>query len=64
MAVPSEGEYGAREGVIFSFPCVCPGDGSYQVVEGLSIEGSVRARMQATEKELREERDAVAHLLG
>jgi malate dehydrogenase len=35
-----------------------------RVVEGLEIGDAVRVRMQATEKELREERDAVAHLLG
>ena len=63
MAIPSEGWYDVEPGLIYSFP-VTVRDGAVQVVEGLSIEEAVRVRMQATEKELREERDAVAHLLG
>jgi len=33
-------------------------------VQGLEINDFSRARMDATDKELREERTAVAHLLG
>jgi malate dehydrogenase len=33
-------------------------------VQGLEINDFSRARMDATDKELREERAAVAHLLG
>ncbi len=63
MAIPSQGWYGVEQGLIYSFP-VTVRDGAVHVVEGLAIGEGVRARMQATEKELREERDAVAHLLG
>ena len=63
MAIPSEGWYGVEPGLIYSFP-VTVRDGVVRVVEGLEIGEGVRARMQVTEKELREERDAVAHLLG
>ena len=63
MAIPSEGWYDVEPGLIYSFP-VTVHDGAVRVVEGLSIGEGVRARMQATERELREERDAVAHLLG
>lgn len=63
MAIPSRGWYGVDEGLIYSFP-VTTRDGVVSVVEGLDIGEGVRARMQVTEKELREERDAVAHLLG
>ena len=32
MAVPSDGSYGVPEGVLFSYPCTCPGDGTYKIV--------------------------------
>jgi malate dehydrogenase len=32
MAVPSDGSYGIPEGVMFSYPIKCPGDGSYKIV--------------------------------
>ena len=62
MAVPSDGSYGIEEGVIYSFPCTCSG-GDYEIVQGLDISDFSRERMDATDRELREERDAVAHLL-
>jgi malate dehydrogenase len=62
MAVPSQGHYGVAEGLVYSFP-VTVDDGEVRVVEGLSIADDVRSRMRATEAELVEERDAVAHLL-
>lgn len=63
MAVPSDGSYGIKEGVIYSYP-VTVKDGSYQIVQGLSVDEFSRKRMDATEKELREERDGVKDLLG
>jgi malate dehydrogenase len=63
MAVPSDGSYGIKEGVIYSYPVTIK-DGSYQIVQGLSIDEFSRKRMDATDKELREERDGVASLLG
>jgi malate dehydrogenase len=36
----------------------------YQIVQGLSVDEFSRARMEATQKELEEERDAVAEILG
>lgn len=63
MAVPSDGSYGVAEGVIYSFPCVCA-DGDYQIVQGLEIDQFSRQRMDATDAELRDERAAVADLLG
>lgn len=63
MAVPSNGEYGTPAGVIFSFPCVCPGDGSYQIVEGLDINEHVRDGIILTGEELANERAVVADLL-
>ncbi|WP_440997163.1 malate dehydrogenase [Arhodomonas sp. SL1] len=62
MAVPSDGSYGVAEGIIYSFPCRVR-NGRYEIVQGLEIDEFSRERMQATERELVEERDAVAHLL-
>jgi malate dehydrogenase len=64
MAVPSDGSYGAPEGVIFSFPCICPGDGTYQIVQGLKLDPEIQAGIKATGEELLAERAVVADLLG
>lgn len=63
MAVPADGSYGVAEGIIYSFPCVCK-DGDFEIVQGLEISEYSQAKMDATEKELREEADAVKALLG
>ena len=62
MAVPADGSYGIEPGIIYSFPCVCK-DGDYQIVQGLDVDEFSRARMDATDAELREERQAVEDLL-
>jgi malate dehydrogenase len=62
MGIYSDGSYGIQEGLIYSFPCTCK-NGDWEIVQGLEINEFSRARMQATEKELAEERDAVQHLL-
>lgn len=62
MGVYSDGSYDITEGLIYSFPCVC-NNGEWGIVQGLSINEFSRAKMQATETELSEERDAVQHLL-
>lgn len=62
MAVPSDGSYGIEPGVIYGFPVTCSG-GAYQIVQGLEINEFSRARMDITNRELREERDAVSDLL-
>jgi len=58
MAVPSDGSYGVPEGLISSFP-VTTKDGEYSIVQGLEIDDFSRARIDASAKELAEERDAV-----
>jgi len=63
MAVPSDGSYGIKEGVIYSYPVTIK-DGAYEIVQGLSVDEFSRKRMDATDKELREEREGVATLLG
>ena len=62
MGVPSDGSYGIAEGVIYSYP-VTTANGRYTVVQGLAVNDFSRARMAATEQELREERDGVKDLL-
>lgn len=61
MGIPSDGSYGVEEGLIYSFPVTCK-DGDYSIVQGLEINEFSQERMNATETELREERDAVKHL--
>jgi len=62
MAVPSDGSYGIKEGIIYSYPVRCA-KGKYEIVDGLTISDFSRERMKATEDELRQEREAVAALL-
>jgi len=62
MGVPSDGSYGIPEGVIYGYPVTCKG-GEYQVVKGIEVSDFGRKRMDATLKELHEERDGVKHLL-
>lgn len=63
MAVPSDGSYGIAPGVIYGYP-VSARDGVYSIVQGLEINAFSRERMDATDKELREERAGVETLLG
>jgi malate dehydrogenase len=63
MGIPSDGSYGIAEGVIFGYPVTCKG-GEYQLVPGLPLGDFSRARIDATLKELLEERDGVKHLIG
>jgi malate dehydrogenase len=62
MAIPADGSYGIEPGVIYSYPVRCSG-GKYEIVQGLDINDFSRARMDATDAELREERAAIESLL-
>lgn len=62
MAVPSDGSYGIKEGIIYSYPVRCT-KGKYEIVQDLAISDFSRERMKATEDELRQEREAIAELL-
>lgn len=61
MSVPSDGSYGAPEGIITSFPCTSA-DGDYTIVQGLEIDEFSRAKIDASNAELVSERDTVAGL--
>jgi malate dehydrogenase len=62
MAVASDGSYGIPEGVMYSYPVTCKG-GRYAIVQGLAVDEFSRGRMDATHKELLEERDGVKDLI-
>ncbi|WP_405224695.1 malate dehydrogenase [Lentisalinibacter sediminis] len=62
MAIPADGSYGIEPGVIYSYPVRCA-DGAYEIVQDLDISEFSRARMDATDAELREERAAIESLL-
>jgi malate dehydrogenase len=62
MGVYSDGSYGIAEGLIYSFPCTCEA-GDWSIVQGLEINKFSRDKMSATEQELSEEKEGVAHLL-
>jgi malate dehydrogenase len=63
MGVPSDGSYGIPAGIVFGFPCTVSG-GDYRIVQGLEIDEFSRGKIDATLKELEEERQGVASLLA
>jgi malate dehydrogenase len=63
MGIPSDGSYGIAPGVIFGYP-VTVKSGKYEIVQGLKINAFSQSRIDATEKELREERAGVEHLFA
>jgi len=58
MGVPSEGSYDIPEGVIYGYPVTCS-NGRYEIVKGIQLSDFSKAKMEATHRELKEERDAV-----
>jgi malate dehydrogenase len=62
MGVPSDGSYGIAPGVIYGYPVTCK-NGEYQIVQGLAVNDFSRQRMDATQKELLEEKDGVKELI-
>lgn len=62
MAIPADGSYGIPPGLVYSFPVRCSG-GEYEIVKGLNINEFSRKKMEATQKELEEERDTIKDLL-
>ncbi|HET7777250.1 MAG TPA: malate dehydrogenase [Rudaea sp.] len=63
MGVPSDGSYGIKPGVIYGYPVTCK-NGKFSIVQGLEVNAFSRERMDATDKELREERAGVEHLFA
>jgi malate dehydrogenase len=63
MGVASDGSYGIPQDVMYGFP-VTTANGEYTIVQDLPIDDFSREKMNATLKELEEERAGVASLLG
>jgi malate dehydrogenase len=61
MGVASDGSYGIPEGLVAGHPCMCE-NGEWSIVQGLHIDDFSRAKIDASVKELQEERQAVADL--
>lgn len=55
MGVYSDGSYGVPAGLIYSFPVTCE-KGEWSIVQGLKVDEFSRAKMDATAKELVEEK--------
>jgi len=62
MGVYSEGAYGATRGLYFSYPVVCS-NGKYNIVQNVPIDEFSAQKIEASHKELLEERDAVKEYL-
>jgi malate dehydrogenase len=63
MGIASDGSYGIPQEIVYGFPVTCAG-GKYEMIKGLEVDEWSRGKMDATLKELLEERDGVKHLLG
>jgi malate dehydrogenase len=63
-AVVSDGSYGVEKGLVSSFPLRSTGDGGYEIVKNVTLNGLAKAKVQATIAELEKERDLVKDLLA
>jgi len=63
MGIASDGSYGIPEDVVYGVPVTTQG-GEYRLVRDLEIDAFSREKMNATLKELEDERAGVASLLG
>jgi len=61
MGIASDGSYGIPEGLVAGHPCKCSG-GEFSIVQGLEIDDFSRTRIDASVKELQEERQSVQEL--
>ena len=62
MGIPSDGQYGIPQDIMFGMPVVCEA-GEYKVIEGLAIDEFSRKCIDKTLAELQGEQDGVKHLL-
>ena len=63
MAIASNGEYNIEKGLFFSYPVICKNE-KYSIVEGLPEFNSFQQeKIEITQNELKQERDAVSNLL-
>jgi len=62
MAVPSDGSYGIKEGIIFSYPVTCS-NGKYKIVKDFPIDNFQREKLDKTANELFEEKELAVQFL-
>ena len=55
--------YGVDENLMYSFPLRSTGNGDYEFVAGLDLSDYAQGKVKASEEELQEEREGIAHLL-
>jgi malate dehydrogenase len=63
VAVHSDGSYGIEKGLIFSYPIRSNGS-KFEIVQNVPLSDFSKAKIAATEAELKEEKTLVADLLG
>lgn len=63
MGIVSDGSYGIPEGIVYSFPLKIDGAKTWTIVPGLEISQFSQEKMDATSKELCEERDVAFSFL-
>jgi len=62
MGIPSDGQYGIPNDVMFGFPVTCEA-GNYHLVEGLPVDAFSQQCIDKTLKELLDEQAGVVHLV-
>jgi len=63
-AVVSDGSYGVPKGLVSSFPLRSKGDGGYEIVRDVKLDGFATEKLTASIAELEKERDLVKDLLA
>ncbi|KAI9910570.1 hypothetical protein PsorP6_010345 [Peronosclerospora sorghi] len=65
MGVCSDGNpYGVPDGLIYSFPVKCTGNGAYEIVHDLALSPRIAAMMQVTANELTDEKAEAMDILS
>jgi malate dehydrogenase len=62
MAIPSDGSYGIKEGLIYSYP-VTIHNGTISIVQGLEIDEFSRMQLDKNQQELEIEREAILEFI-
>ena len=64
LAVVSDGSYEVPKGIVSSFPTRSKGDGTFEIVQGITLNDFAKAKIAATIAELEKEREIVKDLLA
>jgi malate/lactate dehydrogenase len=56
--------YGLPEGLCFSLPVMCLGDGNYRIIENLPLDEYQRTRISEGKQELEQEKEVVFNYLS